>query len=447
MSALETGKIIGNCRLTDRIAGGGVGDVYRAVDLALDRPVAIKVLRSGLPDHDDVRARFRSEARTLARLDHPNIATLYSLVEERGELYMVMEFVQGKTFATLVRESGRLEPGRAFHLLHQALDGLAHAHDAGVVHRDVKSSNLMLSERGVVKVMDFGIARGPGSARMTRFGSVIGTPEFMAPEQIRGEDATARSDVYSLAIVLFELLTGRLPFEGNEYDVLRAQVEQPAPSLRALGAEISEALEAEVLRALDKRPEPRPDGMRAFQHGLVDAGAPKPSVAHTGSLAIPATGQVQAVLSASAPTQELALESATAVLRPKRSGEPLEAGDAARADTPGPTVQLDVAGRRSWRAAAWLTAAAAASLLGVAWALSGPPVVESPAARPKGATHVAEGAPGSAAEADSAAEPGAVDEAQATSADGTPRGAARPAAPARRTEDSEGGSEGWIIRR
>jgi serine/threonine-protein kinase len=260
---------IGQYRIESKLGEGGVGEVHLAVDTLLGRTVAIKRLRPELAARPQIIDRFRAEAQTLATLNHPNVATLYGL-EWDGELpVMVMEYVDGVSLAALVSRLGPLTLGQAMSIFDQALEGIAYIHSRGVVHRDIKGSNLLLDSDGVLKIMDFGISRVLGTERLTRVGQLVGTPEFMSPEQIRGDEPDARSDLYSLGILLWLLLSGRLPFVARgEYDVLRAQVEEdPEPFSRVasgLPAEIGDLL----ARALAKEPADRFQSAEEFRAAL-----------------------------------------------------------------------------------------------------------------------------------------------------------------------------------
>ncbi|HKP84575.1 MAG TPA: serine/threonine-protein kinase, partial [Blastocatellia bacterium] len=180
------GDVLGNYKVVEKIGEGGMGAVYRGFDVMLEREVAIKMLRPELASQPEVVERFRTEAITLAKLNHPNIATLFSFLREGEDYFMVMEFVRGETLDDAIRKFGAMSLERAIPLFCQALEGIDHAHRMGIVHRDLKPANVMLTEAASIKVMDFGIARVLGTARMTRQGNIVGTIEYMSPEQVRG---------------------------------------------------------------------------------------------------------------------------------------------------------------------------------------------------------------------------------------------------------------------
>ena len=243
----------------------------------LDREVAIKAIRPDLAREPQIVERFRSEARLLARVQHPAIATIYSFFQagEGGEeLFLAMEFVKGRTLAEVLAQEGPMNAERAVRLLGTALDGIEQAHVAGIIHRDLKPENLMLTEGERLKVMDFGIARMAGSSHLTRTGLLVGTLRYMAPEQIRGEEVDRRTDVYALGIVLYQLLTGRVPFDGTtDYSILRAQLEDAPPPPRSLAPAVPAEIERAVLRALAKDPAERFDSIADFHRALRLPGA------------------------------------------------------------------------------------------------------------------------------------------------------------------------------
>jgi len=301
-----TGNTIGSYKIAEKLGSGGVGDVYRATDPLLQRSVAIKFLRSGLADRADVVERFHAEARTLAQLVHPNVAMLYCLLREGSHLGMVMEYVEGRTFTDLLEHAGRLPPERALPLIYQALDGIGHAHGAGVVHRDIKPANLMLATNGCVKVMDFGIARCVGADRATRDGHMVGTVQYMSPEQVRGGETDSRSDVYALGVLLYELLTGELPFDSeNDYELCRAQIEQPPRPPRVLAPELPVALESVILRALAKDPAQRFSGVLELRESLEHASPRAERMRFASDRRAP-------------PTRELSLEEAERIAMQRR---------------------------------------------------------------------------------------------------------------------------------
>ena len=263
------GNVIGNYEIRGKVGEGGMGAVYRGVDVMLEREVAVKVLRPELASTPQLVERFRTEAVALGRLNHPNIATLYSFLRHGDEFLMIMEFVRGETLDALIRRVGALPMAPAISFFCQALDGIAHAHAQGIVHRDLKPANLMLAAQGTIKVMDFGIARVLGGGRMTKTGRLIGTLEYMSPEQVRGMETDARSDIYSLGIVLYEMLTGQVPFVSeSEYEIMRAHLEALPASPRAIIPNLPPSLEAIVLRALAKQPGERFQSAVEFRAAL-----------------------------------------------------------------------------------------------------------------------------------------------------------------------------------
>jgi serine/threonine-protein kinase len=268
-------QTFGNYRLVEKLGEGGMGTVYLGVDVMLERKVAIKMLLPEIASQQDIVERFRAEAVTLARLNHPSIATLFNFFREGNQYFMVMEYVPGRTLETVIRETGALPVERAVAVMSKVLDGIEHAHELGVQHRDLKPANIMLLDSGGVKVMDFGIARLLGAARMTRSGRIVGTLEYLAPERVRGQEGDVRSDLYSMGIVLYEMLTGRLPFTSDsDYDLMRAQLEAPPPRLETLGAHVPPTIEAAVMRALAKNPEERFPDAAEFRAALEGVSLP-----------------------------------------------------------------------------------------------------------------------------------------------------------------------------
>jgi eukaryotic-like serine/threonine-protein kinase len=247
----------GRYRLSELIARGGMGEVWAAQDLVLQRTVAVKVLRTAFIDNQTFQARFRAEARNAARLNYPGIAQVFDYGEGPGLAYLVMELVPGESLSALLKRVGRLPVERALAFVAQAAAALQQAHDAGVVHRDVKPGNLLVTPDDRVKITDFGIARATDDAtRLTAAGQVVGTAYYLSPEQARGRKVGPASDVYALGVVAYECLAGRRPFDGdNPTMVALAQVRDEPPPLPA---DVPEPVRALVARMLAKEPASRP---------------------------------------------------------------------------------------------------------------------------------------------------------------------------------------------
>jgi serine/threonine-protein kinase len=262
------GRTIGKYRIVGQLGRGGMGTVYKAVDETLDREVAIKVLNPELAD-SDILKRFRTEATTLARLNHPEIATLYELFRTDTDLLMVMEFVRGETLDKLSDRLGPLLPDRAAYLIDKVLGALEHAHRAGIVHRDMKPANVMVTDIGGVKIMDFGIARVRGAEHMTIDGYMMGTPAYMPPEQVLGQEVDGRADLYSVGVLFYRLLTGALPFKADTaIGMVQKQISDPPLPLSVHRDGLPEWCETIMRQALAKAPDARFQSAEEFRSAV-----------------------------------------------------------------------------------------------------------------------------------------------------------------------------------
>jgi serine/threonine protein kinase len=263
------GTEIGSYRILEKLGQGGMGVVYKAVDTGLDRMVAMKVLNPDLSRNPELVERFRAEARAQANLNHTNLATLYAFMVHQGTAIMVMEFVEGETFAQMIRRRGPIPEVEAIPLFRQALLGIGYAHRAGILHRDIKPSNLMLNKNGLVKVMDFGIAKVIGARGMTRTGTQLGTLAYMSPEQIQNRNVDIRSDIYELGITLYEMLTGHLPFESDsEFQIMQDHVYTPPPPPSKYYPYINKGVERVILKSIEKNSDARFQTVEQFGAAL-----------------------------------------------------------------------------------------------------------------------------------------------------------------------------------
>jgi serine/threonine-protein kinase len=269
--APQTGDQIANRYELEEIVGsGGMSTVFRAYDSQLERRVAIKILHERFAGDDEYVKRFRYEARSVAQLAHPNIVTVIDRGEDDGRQYIVFEFVDGENLKDLIVRSGPAPVARAVAVAAAVADGLTFAHEHGLVHRDVKPQNVLLGKDGSVKVTDFGIARSLDVEHgLTQTGTVVGTGEYLAPEQASGGAVSPATDVYSLGVVLWEMLTGRVPFEGDNFvAVALRHVNEAAPDIRDFRADVPARLAAAIDKALQKDPARRFPTMRAFAEEL-----------------------------------------------------------------------------------------------------------------------------------------------------------------------------------
>jgi serine/threonine protein kinase len=290
------GDLIDHYRVLELVGRGAMGVVYKGLDLNLDRPVAIKVMSAEARNDPDFVERFRQEARMQAALNHPNVAQLFDYFVHDGAPVAVMEFIDGESLEQLIRRRGPIPAHQSIPIFKQALRGVAAAHRAGIIHRDLKAANLMITKDDIVKVMDFGIAKRQGATGATKASTSIGSPLYMAPEQILGRAVDCRTDVYALGITLYQLLSGQPPFNPRgktEYSVLNAHVNDLPEPPTVYCRDIPQPIVDAVMRSLAKEPDARFQSADDFMRALPDVRAPNtapPRVERSGTVAIPRVG-------------------------------------------------------------------------------------------------------------------------------------------------------------
>lgn len=254
------------------IGEGGMANVYLGYDTILDRNVAIKVLRGDLSNDEKFVRRFQREALSASSLAHPNIVEVYDVGEDDGVYYIVMEYVEGKTLKQLLKKRGTLTLSEAIDIMSQLTDGMAHAHDSYIIHRDLKPQNIMIKDDGQIKITDFGIAMALNSTQLTQTNSVMGSVHYLPPEQASGKGCTIKSDIYSMGIIFYELLSGSLPFKGdNAVEIALKHMREPLPSLREENSAIPQSIENIVRRATAKNPKNRYESARSMHEDLLTA--------------------------------------------------------------------------------------------------------------------------------------------------------------------------------
>jgi hypothetical protein len=285
-------RLNGRYRIEDRIGSGGMSTVYRAFDETLERQVAIKILHGHISDDAPSLERFRREARTVAQLSHPHVVMVIDAGEDEGHPYIVFEHVRGETLKERIKREGRLPVAEAVAYAIEIGRGLQAAHERSLVHRDVKPQNVLIDDEGRAKVTDFGIALGLESNQLTGAGKVIGTTDYVSPEQAMGQEVTGQSDVYSLGIVLYEMLTGTVPFTGdNHVSVAMKHIHEDMPDVRRVRPEVSAALASLIERATAKDRSARYPSMADFVRDLEEV------LEYESARSGGATGEATAILS------------------------------------------------------------------------------------------------------------------------------------------------------
>lgn len=265
-------KINDRYEIIKSIGEGGMANVYLGYDTILDRNVAIKVLRGDLANDEKFVRRFQREALSASSLSHPNIVAMYDVGEDDGLYYIVMEYIEGKTLKQLLKKRGSLTLSEAIDIMLQLTDGMAHAHDSYIVHRDLKPQNIMIQDDGQIKITDFGIAMALNSTQLTQTNSVMGSVHYLPPEQAAGKGTTIKSDIYSMGIIFYELLTGQLPFKGDSaVEIALKQMKEPLPDVHKLNNDIPQSIENIILKATAKNPKNRYDDAKNMHNDLLTA--------------------------------------------------------------------------------------------------------------------------------------------------------------------------------
>ncbi len=265
-------KISDRYEIIRSIGEGGMANVYLAHDIILDRDVAIKVLRGDLANDEKFVRRFQREALAASSLSHPNIVEMYDVGEDNGNYYIVMEYVDGKTLKQVIKKRGSLTLSEAIDIMLQLTDGISHAHDSYIIHRDLKPQNILIKDDGTIKITDFGIAMAMNSTQLTQTNSVMGSVHYLPPEQASGKGSTIRSDIYSMGILFYEILTGKLPFKGeNAVEIALKHMRDPLPSVRSQNPAIPQSIENIILKATAKNPKNRYHDAKEMHEDLLTA--------------------------------------------------------------------------------------------------------------------------------------------------------------------------------